>query len=225
MEVFSNGQMNQDAVMELFKTHSAAIFDMDGTLLDSMTVWHDIDNLFLERYGSEPDSEFQRLIAKMTLDTAALKIQEYYKIPRTPKQIMAEFLELIGDYYYHKLPLKPGALELLQSLHEQGVRIMVATANEYDISYAALKRTGVLQYAEGVVTCSMAKAGKDSPAVYFLACEKMKKTVSDCVIFEDSLYAMQTAGDCGFDVVAVFDEESKEDWNDICKISKCQVVF
>ena len=53
----------------------------------------------------------------------------------------------------------------------------------------------------------------------------MKKTVSDCVIFEDSLYAMQTAGDCGFDVVAVFDEESKEDWNDICKISKCQVVF
>lgn len=225
MEVFTNGQINNDILTQLFETHSAAIFDMDGTLLDSMTMWHDIDRQFLARYNCEEDEAFQRAVAKMTLDDGSKAICERYNIPRTPGEVKYEFLEMVDDYYRNKLLLKPGALSLVKRLHEQGISIYVATANEDEITKAALERTEVLSHIDGFVTCRMANAGKESPAIFLLACEKMNKHISDCIVFEDSLYAMETAKKAGFDVVAVYDEESKNDWNEICKISKCQVVF
>lgn len=224
MKLLMNGQLNND-LLALFTNHSGAIFDMDGTLLDSMSMWHTLDVQYLRQYGYEPEPEFQQIVATMTLDVAAAYMSEHYRLPRTPKQVAEEFMALVDDYYRNRLLLKPGMLELLEGLRERGVSIMVATANEYDMTYAALKRTGALQYIEGLVTCTMAGAGKESPAVYYMACEQMNKKVTDCIVFEDSLFAIKTASQNGFEVVAVYDDVAKDCWDEICKNTKCQVVF
>lgn len=225
MEVFIKEQANNTILDDLFENHTCAIFDMDGTLLDSMTIWSVIDQLFFAKHNCTLDPEFQQFVATLTLDESSVYMCEHYNLSITPEQVKKEFLDILDDYYRYKLPLKDGALDLLKHLRENGIKIMVATANEYDISYAALERTGVLRYADGLVTCSMVNASKNSPAVYLFACEKMGEQVSDCIVFEDSYHAMQTANDAGFDVVAVYDDEAKNVWDDICQITKCQVVF
>lgn len=224
MKIMIDGQLNSQLV-DILQDYSGVIFDMDGTLLDSMSMWHTLDVQYLRQYGCEPEPDFQQIVATMTLDVAAAYMSEHYKLPRTPKQVAEEFMALVNDYYRNVLQLKPGMLELLQELKRRGILIMVATANEYDMTYAALERTGALQYIQGLVTCTMARAGKESPAVYLMACEKINKDVSECVIFEDSLFAIKTANKEGFDVIAVYDEVAKDCWNEICKITKCQVVF
>lgn len=225
MDVFVKEQQNDNILIELLNSHSGAIFDMDGTLLDSMKMWHTLDVQFLEKYGRKPEPDFQQTVAAMTLDVASAYIIEHYHIPLTPKQVANEFMQLVDSYYRNELQLKPGVLSLLQYIHKKGVSIMVATANEYDITYAALARTGALQYIQGIVTCTMAKAGKNSPAVYWMACEKMRKATSECLVFEDSLHAIKTAREGGFDVVAVYDDVAASYWKEICELTKCQVVF
>lgn len=224
MKIMEAGQLNTK-LLELLKGYSGAIFDMDGTLLDSMSLWRTLDVQYLRQYGCEPEPDFQQLVATMTIDTAAEYMSEHYKLPRTPKQVADEFMALVEDYYRNVLPLKAGMLELLKAMKQQGILIMVATANEYDMTRAALERTGALQYIQGIVTCTMAKAGKDSPAVYLLGCEQLHKEKSECIVFEDSLFAIKTASENGFEVVAVYDDVAKDCWDEICKITKYQVVF
>lgn len=225
MEILKHGQLNSEALAEVLKGKTGAIFDMDGTLLDSMSMWHTLDIQYLRGFNLEPEPEFQQIVATMTLSVAAEYMCEHYHLPRTPKQVEDEFMELVENYYRVELQLKPGALDLVKGLREKGFSIMVATANEYDVTLAALERTGVVPYIDELVTCTMAGEGKESPAVYVMACDQMGKHISECVVFEDSLFAMKTAKKKGFSVVAVYDDAAEDCWDEICELTECQVVF
>lgn len=209
----------------LFNGRKAAIFDMDGTLLDSMGMWGTLDVQYMNGLGIEPDADFHRNVSAMMLPEAAEYICEKYAVPYTPAQVVEQFTGMVEGYYRDSLLLKRGMAELVRALHGAGIKMAVATANEYDMSRAALERNEIMPYmVEDLVTCAMAGAGKGSPAVYLMACDMMQVDVSECVVFEDSLFAVRTAADAGFAVVGVYEEIQKNDWKEICALTDCQVV-
>ncbi len=215
----------QKKIKTLLEGKKGVIFDMDGTMLDSMEMWGTLDIQYMSGLGITPDSDFHRTVSKMTLPMAAEYICRKYQVPYTPEEVAAQFTELVDEYYRYRLPVKKGIPELVRAIADEEIRMAVATANEYDMSMAALERNGMMEYMTGLVTCTMAGAGKESPAVYLKACEMMDVHVGDCVVFEDSLYAIQTAKRAGFTVVGVYDNAEKENWDLICEATDGQVVL
>lgn len=209
----------------LFNGKKAAVFDMDGTLLDSMGMWGTLDIQYMNGLGIEPDADFHRNVSTMMLPEAAEYICTHYGVPYTPAQVVEQFTEMASGYYRESLPVKRTVPGLVKALHGAGIKMAVATANEYEMSRAALERNHIMPYMEGLVTCAMAGAGKGSPAVYLMACDMMQVNVSECVVFEDSLFAVRTAADAGFAVVGVYEEIQKNDWKEICAVTDCQVVL
>lgn len=203
----------------------AAIFDMDGTLLDSMSMWAVLDIQYMKEMGITPRPDFHRIMTSMTLPMASEYIAKEYPVPYSAREVYNQILDMADKYYRYKLPVKAKVPSLIKHLYDDGIHMMVATANEYDMSRAALERNNVFQYMDGIVTCTMAGANKQNPAVFLMACDKMNVSVGECVVFEDSLYAIKTAREAGFMVIGVYDEGEKENWDEICSITDCQVVL
>ncbi len=201
------------------------IFDVDGTLLDSMPMWARLDIDYLEGMGYHPEPVFCTMVKMMTISDASIFIRDYFGVEKSPEQISAEIMDIACSHYENDLILKPGAAELIKTLKNMGYHIVVATANEYDMVKKCLERNGIMRYMDGLVTCTMVGYSKQRPDVYLKACEIAGCTVSESVVFEDSSFAINTAIKAGFDVIGVYDDTEKDNWNEICVLTKCQVVF
>ena len=188
-----------------------ALFDLDGTLLDTMGMWETAGEDFLIRRGGTPKPGLGERLYTMTTWQAAKIFRDEYQLPGTAEEIAREIQEEIAGYYRESAPLKPGAKALLKELFARGTAIVLATATEAPLARAALERTGVLQYFKGIVTCSMAGAPKEDPAVYRMALGVAGTTRRDTIVFEDALFALRTAKADGFFVAGVADQHEKTD--------------
>lgn len=209
----------------IIKDKKGLIFDIDGTLLDSMPMWARLDIEYLESLGIKPEPNFHNKVKMMTMLDASRYIKNCFNVDKEPEIIADEIQQIAIKYYEDELLIKNNSRELLQILKSRGYKMYVATANEYDMCSAALRRNQVMDLFDGLVTCSMTGYSKERPDVYLLACEKMGLAVSDTVVFEDSCFAINTALKAGFTVVGVYDKAEEENWDTICKITDCQVVF
>lgn len=221
----NNSTMIIEGLEPVIKGKKGLIFDIDGTLLDSMPMWSRLDIEYLEGLGIEPEPGFHNKVKTMTMLDASRYIKKVFNVEREPEVIAGEIQDIAYKYYRDELLIKNNSRELLLELKKRGYKLYVATANEYDMCSVALERNRVMDLFEGLVTCSMTGYSKERPDVYFLACEKMGLSSKECVVFEDSLFAINTALNAGFDVVGVYDAAEKENWEKICSITKCQVVF
>jgi len=201
------------------------IFDVDGTLLDSMTMWARLDIDYLEGMGYHPEPDFCTKVKMMTISDASIFIKNYFGVDKSPEQITKEIMEMAYSRYENDLLLKPGAYELIKTLKNMGFHLVVATANEYDMVKKCLERNDIWQYMDGLVTCTMVGCSKQRPDVYLKACDIVGSEVKDSVVFEDSSFAINTAINAGFEVIGVYDATEEDKWLDICQLTKCQVVF
>lgn len=201
------------------------IFDVDGTLLDSMPMWARLDIDYLEGMGYHPEPDFCTKVKMMTISDASVFIKDYFGVKKSLEQITREIMDMACSHYENDLLLKPGAAELVKTLKNMGYHIVVATANEYDMVKKCLERNDIMQYLDGLVTCTMVGSSKQKPDVYLKACEITGSKVEESVVFEDSSFAINTAINAGFDVVGVYDATEEDKWDLICKLTKCQVVF
>lgn len=201
------------------------IFDMDGTLLDSLPMWSNLDVEYMGRYGIVPDENFHHNVATMTLIEASQYIKEVFDIPKSSEEICKDFQAMVYEEYKNHLKLKTLAYELVKTVRARGYKIIIATANECELSEPVLERTGLGKYVDGLVSCTMVGASKEKPDVYLKACEMMDIKVEECVVFEDSLRAMQTAKSAGFTTIGVYDAVVDPYWNEICLLTDEQVVF
>lgn len=201
------------------------IFDMDGTLIDSMGMWEKLDIEYLNSIGITPEPNFHDIMRKLTIPLAAEYICKNYTTNKTPYEIEMGFKELAGVYYKEIIPLKPGVYELVKCLKSRGYILSVATANDIEMSEACLGRLGILEDMTAIVNCDMVGATKDKPDVFDLACKKMGIEKEECIVFEDSIHAIHTAARAGYAVVGVYEESQKSAWEEICENTNCQVVF
>ena len=182
-----------------------AIFDMDGTLLDSMYIWDNIASNYLKKHGARPRADLDEKVSRMTLSQAAAYIKETYEIDRTEDEIVSDVNEIVADFYRYKAEPKDGIRELLSFLQKKGVRMCVATVSHPFLATAALKRCGLDSFFVRILTCNEAGHGKDEPFLY-RECQKILGTnKEETIVFEDALHALQTAAKDGFATVGIYD--------------------
>ena len=188
-----------------------AIFDLDGTLLDSMHVWDKIDHDFFAGHGLGLPENYQKTITSMSYMDAAAYTKRLYGLAETVEQIVAEWHAMAYDEYAHHLRLKPGAKEYLSRLKSRGTRIALATGTGPDLYEPALRHNGVYGFFDAFVTLNDVTRGKSFPDIYLLAAEKLRLTPPQCMVFEDIYDGVRGAKAAGMNVVAVYDPFSFQD--------------
>lgn len=190
-----------------------AIFDADGTLLDSMFIWDAIGEDYLRSLGYTPRENLNETFKNMSLYQAACYYRSEYGVKLSVEEIIDGVNRKIEDLYRYKVPLKEGVPELLRRLAEAGVKMCVATATDLPLIQAALDRWEVGGYFSHILTCGQVGHGKDEPAIYQEALARLGTEKPRTAVFEDALYAARTAKAAGFPVVGVYDpheEHTKE---------------
>jgi len=182
-----------------------AIFDVDGTLLDSMSLWDTIGEEYLRAQGIEPRENLKQALRSMSLHQAACYYQREYGLMLATAQIMDGVNAMIGRYYREEVLLKEGAAEFLEKLSRSGVKMCIATATERRLAEAALERLNVRHYFSEIFTCASVGCGKDRPVIFETALAFLATPKPHTVVFEDALHAVETAKASGFRVVAVRD--------------------
>lgn len=189
-----------------------AIFDLDGTLVDSMPMWCRLPVEYLRRKGAQARPDLLQEIAVRTLPESVLYIKEAYGLSDSPEQIAKELGEMAFEQYRTSVPAKPHVAQALEQLHRAGVVMCVASASEYEQIRAVLERLDLLKYFVFLHTCTLAGAGKHKPDIFLQSLARMGGTdPAEAVVFEDSLYAAQTAKAAGFAVAGAADKFSAAD--------------
>lgn len=198
-------------------TGKAAIFDLDGTLLDSMGVWDQVDIDFLSKRGIDVPDDYMVKVASMQFRQIAEYTIARFDLPDTPEQLMAEWDEMARVMYATAVEAKPGAAEYLARLKESGARLAVATSLPPALRGPAMEHVGIDGYFDEVVSVDDAgDVGKDRPDVYLLAASRLGVEPSDCTVFEDLLVGLRSAKSVGMRVWAMRDDSSAADWPMIC---------
>jgi len=184
----------------------SAIFDMDGTLLDSMGMWRTLASVLARNHGAVPPPDLDRKVASLGLWEGTAYCREVCGLPGTVEELVQEIWGQIEGYYRHEVQPKPGLVKFLSILKMEGVWMYVATATDRPLAEAALKTAGIEGYFRGMVTTREAGQSKrEGPEVYERALRRLRSTKKDTVVFEDALHALRTAHDAGFRTAAVYD--------------------
>ena len=187
---------------------NAAIFDLDGTLLDSTGMWENLGERFLLSLGIEPNENLRDEIWDMSLPESAAFFKREYALALSEENILARLNELSESVYTNDAPLKSGVKRLLGSLQMLDIKTALATAADKNLAETALARTRISDYFSGIFSCSDYGA-KTSPDIFLKAAELLGVKPQETVVFEDSLTAVQTAKTAGFITAAVFDSSEK----------------
>ena len=199
----------------MLHTKLGAIFDLDGTLLDSMKVWEEIDFAFLEKRGIELPPDYLKAISALGFERAAEYTLERFQLSEAPKQIVAEWKKMAVEAYRDRLQVKPFAAEYLCLLRQKGIRIALATASSEELYLPALENNHILQYFDSFTTLNEVNRGKGFPDIYCKAAEKLGLFPKQCMVFEDILTGIQGANAGGFFTIGVAEPSSAYEWEAI----------
>lgn len=193
------------------------IFDLDGTFIDSMSVWHEVDVEFFKRRGIPLPPDYKEKIKTMHMASAAKYTKETYNLPDSEESIIDEWHSLCMEQYRTTVMLKDGAAEFIKFCKENGLKTAYATASDDDLCTAVLHNNGVLHLFDSKTYVHEAGKDKTHPDVYLLAAKKIGVPPSKCLVVEDILIGLKSAKSAGFTVIAMFDQSSESDWSEMCK--------
>ncbi len=194
------------------------VFDVDGTLLDTMWMWADIGDRYLKANGRTPETNFSKLIYSMTLNQFAQHIREHYRIDKEVETIIDEICEMVSDFYEYNAEPKKGVPEFLEVLYKNNIPMTVATSSDKSYIQKAFKRLDMNKYFKAVFTCREEKTSKHEPDIYLKAAKALNCEPDKIYVFEDMLHAIKTAKNAGFKVAAVYDAEAEKDISEILEI-------
>lgn len=189
---------------------TAAIFDMDGTLIDSTGIWHEIDKAFFAKRNMELPPDYAQHIVHLGLHQAAIYTKETYHLNESVENIKKEWHEMSLDMYKYHVNLKPGALELLKLFKKNNIKMAIATANDEPLYRPCIERLGIEEYFDAIADVNTAKEGKQSAKIYLDLAEKLGAKVENTLVLEDMPTCVKTAFKNGFITVAVYDNASKK---------------
>lgn len=186
----------------------AVIFDLDGTLVDSMGIWRDIDIKFLTERGIEYQDDLQEKIEGMSFTETANFFKNYYRLSETEAELKNIWNQMAEDKYRYEVPAKPGALEFLEYLKSQGIKMGIATSNSDELIRAVNEAYHFDDYMSCIVTSCSVNKGKPAPDVYLEAARQLGTDPKECLVFEDIVKGIEAGKSAGMKVCAVEDEYS-----------------
>ena len=196
----------------MIKDKKAVLFDLDGTLVDSMWLWRSIDIEYLARFGKEYTPDLSKALDGKSIHETAVYMKERYEIPDSIEKMQQDWNDMAREYYREKVPLKEGAAELLQKLSEEGIAMGIGTSNSRDLTMEVLRARGILPYFGCVLTSAEIQAGKPKPDIYLALAQRLGVAPSDCLVFEDVVPGLQAGINAGMEVCAVSDRYG--DWSE-----------
>ena len=190
----------------------AVIFDMDGSLVDSMWIWPEVDRIYMDKYHLTAPDTFHRDIEGMSyVETAQYFVDTFTTLNQTVEDVMQEWRDMTVELYATKVFPKAGAVEFLDLMKQNGIRLGIATSNDREIAEAALNGRGLTKYFDSVRTSSEVAAGKTAPDVYLKVADDMNVDPKNCLVFEDVINGILAGKNAGMEVCAVADDFTKAD--------------
>lgn len=189
----------------------AVLFDMDGTLIDSMWMWYDIDVAYLARFGHSMPDDLQEAIAGISITQTAWYFKERFGISDSVDQMIADWDDLAYIKYRDEVPLKKGALEFLRMLKEKGIPCAIGTSSSKRLTDVVLEARGIRQYFDAVVTGEDVHNGKPAPDIYLECAKRLGVLPEQCIVFEDIPKGIEAALAAGAKVCAVEDGYSAKE--------------
>jgi len=188
------------------------IFDIDGTLLDSMPIWYDLGARYLRSLGIMPQPELGCVLYSMTLEEGIIYLRSQYGLRQSPSQIRQDLKDIMDAFYRNEVQAKPGAKSFLRACQERNLPMILVTIGDAELAQAALRRNGMWQYFAGMLTCEALHTNKHAPRIYQRAAELLGTEPSRTLVLEDLFYAAKTAKQAGFPVAAILDDAGRRDW-------------
>lgn len=183
-----------------------SIFDVDGTILDSMEVWNTLASQYVQSLGKVPEKNLDEIVSDMSLEQSATYLKNHYKINKQEERIISEILNFISDFYEYEVNLMPGFKEFIS--HYDSINV-IGTSCDEELVKIALNRLGVLNYFEDIITCSKVNKSKDDSDFYLACAQALKQRPEDIVVFEDADYCIDVTRKVGFKVIKI------KDWRDL----------
>lgn len=187
----------------------AAIFDLDGTLVDSMWVWHQIDIDFLSEKGHSVPNNLNDEITHLSFSQTAEYFKNRFGLTESIEEIMNTWNSMAYNHYTKNVKLKEGALEYLQKLKNSGIKIGLATSNSIPLLTTTLKNNNAFHLFDAITVTDEVKKSKSNPDIYLLAAKKLNVNPSECMVFEDIIAAVNGAKLAGMKVTGVYDDHAK----------------
>ncbi len=194
----------------MFKNIKAVIFDLDGTLVDSMWMWRQIDIDYLSSKGLELPEDYQKCIEGMNFRETAVYTKERFGIEDSPEEMMNTWNNMAYHMYETRVPYKKGAEDFLKALKAKGLLTGIATSNSIELANACIKTLGIDKYMDEIHTAIEVEKGKPAPDIYLLVAKELGVEPSQCLAFEDVIAGIKAGKAAGMKVCAVPDDYSKD---------------
>lgn len=192
----------------LMEDIEAVIFDLDGTMVDSMWMWADIDKQYLAGFGIKVPEGLEEAIAGISVTQTAVYFQKTFKIKDSVEKIIQDWNDMAYEKYSHETPLKPGIIRFLTSLKTRGIRCAIATSNTRRLTDAVLNAHDLRGYFDVILTGEDIHKGKPDPDVYLEAARLLNVSTQKCLVFEDIPLGIMAAKRAGMRCCAVEDAYS-----------------
>jgi HAD superfamily hydrolase (TIGR01509 family) len=197
------------------------IFDLDGTLIDSMPAWDNIGGKFLLSIGINPPDNIEELYRTMSFEESGEYFRKNFGMKLTTKEMIDKVVSMVAEKYEKEIQLKPHAYDFLKKSYSAGKKMTLLTASEYVYVLPCVKRLGIDGFFENILTCTQLGMSKSDEHIYEYTAEKMNYDKKETVVFEDAPHAAQSAKEAGFFTVGIYDksaDEFKDEMKNMCDI-------
>ena len=194
----------------MWRDKEAVIFDLDGTVVDSMWVWPEVDVEFLGERGMELPANLQKELDGKSFIESAVYMKERFQLTESIEKLMEIWNGMAMDMYTNRVKAKSGIQEFLKLLKKAGIKTGIASSNSHVLVEAGLRANGLFEYFDSVHTANEVAKGKPSPDIYLLVAEDLQVEPSKCLIFEDIVNGILAGKNAGMTTCAVYDTYSED---------------
>ncbi len=209
---------------EILEKTKAVLFDLDGTVVDSMWIWKQIDIDYFQKCDLKMPETYQKEIEGLSFYETALYTHDNYIPQKSTEELMRDWNEMAYDHYVSDVLPKENIKEFLKYLKDKGIKTGIATSNSSVLCLATLKKNNLLDFFDSVMTGEDKTAGKPAPDVYLLSAKNLNVNPGNCLVFEDICNGIIAGKAAGMTVVTIYDEYSAYQWDEKCRIADHHIM-
>ena len=198
----------------------AIIFDLDGTLVDSMGYWRSVSRDFMKTKGIDIEDAVQHKMTTMNLDASLKYLKDYYKLEESFEELLRDFSRTVEDFYRNKVETKEGSLEILKYFRDKGMKVVIGTSTAAHFANIVIEKYGIDKLIDGLYTADSVGHLKGEEEFYLSIADDLGENPKEIFLVDDSYLALRTAKRAGLIGVGIYDENSKDTWQTIVDENK-----